>query len=57
MTLPSRPMWRKSSYSDQKDCVEVTLAPQVGVRDTKDREGGQLDLPADAWQAFIRKIV
>jgi hypothetical protein len=50
-------MWRKSSYSDQKDCVEVTLAPQVGVRDTKDREGGQLDLPADAWQAFIRKIV
>lgn len=57
MTLPNRPLWRKSSYSaTQQECVEVALAPKVGVRDTKDREGGQLTVPAGAWQAFVRRI-
>jgi hypothetical protein len=47
--------WRKSSYStDQANCVEITVAPTaVGVRDTKDRDGGTLALPASAWQAFL----
>ncbi|OXM66837.1 DUF397 domain-containing protein [Amycolatopsis vastitatis] len=50
--------WRKSSYSsDQANCVEVTSptssSTTVGVRDTKDREGGHLAVPASAWAAFL----
>lgn len=50
--------WRKSSYSsDQANCVEVTTATSttstVGVRDTKDREGGHLTVTASAWAAFL----
>lgn len=46
--------WRKSSYStNDSNCVEVALAPAlVGIRDTKDRDGGTLVLPASAWTAF-----
>ncbi|WP_177226707.1 DUF397 domain-containing protein [Saccharopolyspora shandongensis] len=46
--------WRKSSRSDEKrDCVEVGFAPGiVGVRDTKDREGGTLAFNRSAWRAF-----
>ncbi|QWF83287.1 DUF397 domain-containing protein [Amycolatopsis sp. CA-230715] len=48
--------WRKSSHSHQEtDCVEVRLAPTVGVRDTKDRAGGQLDVAPAAWVAFTRE--
>lgn len=57
MTLPNRLMWRKSSYSaSQSECVEVALAPTVGVRDTKDREGGVLTIPAAAWAVFTRRV-
>ncbi|MEV6445584.1 DUF397 domain-containing protein [Amycolatopsis sp. NPDC051716] len=57
MTLPNRPTWRKSSYSaSQSECVEVALAPVVGVRDTKDREGGELTIPAEAWAVFTRRV-
>ena len=47
--------WRKSSYSgSETDCVEVAVAPSVvGVRDTKDRDGGALSFPASAWTAFL----
>ncbi|MEV6829797.1 DUF397 domain-containing protein [Amycolatopsis sp. NPDC051102] len=47
--------WRKSSYSsDQANCVEVaTSSTTVGVRDTKDREGGHLTIPTSAWTAFL----
>lgn len=47
--------WRKSSYSsDQANCVEVAaIATAVGIRDTKDREGGHLTVPAPAWAAFL----
>ena len=48
-------MWRKSSYSGGNggSCVEVgTAARVVLVRDTTNRDGGTLSVPADAWQAF-----
>ena len=47
--------WRKSSYSGSEgECVEVAVAPSVvGVRDTKDRDGGALSIPTSAWTAFL----
>lgn len=49
------PGWRKSSYSGNGggNCVEVADdAGRVLVRDTTDRDGGTLSIPADAWRAF-----
>ncbi|MET8851317.1 DUF397 domain-containing protein [Amycolatopsis sp. NPDC004625] len=47
--------WGKSSYStNDSNCVEVSsTSTTVGVRDTKDREGGHLTIPAPAWIAFV----
>jgi polygalacturonase len=47
--------WRKSTYStgDGGQCVEVAdTARVVLVRDTTDRDGATLAIPAGAWQAF-----
>lgn len=54
MTVRGR--WRKSSYSDsQQECVEVALSSAaIGVRDTKNRQGGELALHPAAWHAFVR---
>ena len=51
-------MWFKSSFSQgQANCVEANVQPeQVGVRDTKKREGGTLWFSAEAWNAFLREI-
>lgn len=50
--------WRKSSYSDNdNNCVEIALDPtRVGVRDTKDRDGGQLAVTGGAWRALLATI-
>lgn len=50
--------WRKSTYSgNQGDCVEVAPASEeVLVRDTKDREGGQLSVSGDAWVVFLGSL-
>jgi hypothetical protein len=50
--------WRKSSHSgSQTNCVEVALTSEVvGVRDTKDRGGGTLLVPAAVWQAFVTAL-
>ncbi|OZM72599.1 DUF397 domain-containing protein [Amycolatopsis antarctica] len=53
--------WRKSSHSGGNggECVEVGHAEDaayVGVRDTKDRSGGHLAVPAPAWRAFLRAV-
>jgi hypothetical protein len=51
--------WRKASYSSGNggDCVEVGQAGSaVAVRDTKDREGVTLDVPAEAWRAFAARL-
>ena len=47
--------WRKSSYSGANggQCVEVASDGAVLVRDTADREGAAIGIPADAWQAFL----
>jgi hypothetical protein len=48
--------WRKSSHSSgsQGDCVEVAACPGlVHVRDSKDKDGAQLALGADAWTRFL----
>lgn len=52
--------WRKSSWSNQPsgECVEVGFAADapVGVRDTKDRDGGQLTLEAPAWEGLLANL-
>jgi hypothetical protein len=55
MRIPVGPgNWRKSSRSQNTDnCVEVAVGETVGIRDTKDRRGGQLAVPASGWAAFI----
>lgn len=51
----TRAPWRKASYSgSQQACVEVApVAGYVGVRDTKDRDGGRLAVTSSAWAAFV----
>ena len=58
MTSSTRPLWRKSTYSNgQANCVEVgSAARTVAVRDTKDPDGPALAIPAAGWQAFTRRI-
>ncbi|MFE0027018.1 DUF397 domain-containing protein [Amycolatopsis sp. NPDC059021] len=51
--------WFKSSYSSSptNECVEVAHLPEaVGVRDTKDRDGGTLTVPAAAWATFTTHL-
>ncbi|WP_148589595.1 DUF397 domain-containing protein [Streptomyces sp. WAC01526] len=48
--------WHKSSYSgDSGDsCVEIATCPStVHIRDSKDKGGPQLAVPADAWAVFV----
>jgi len=50
--------WRKSSYSDGNggQCVEVTAAQGVMVRDTADRDGVTLAFTSQAWAAFTATL-
>jgi hypothetical protein len=50
--------WRTPSYSNGTgQCVEVARAIKtIAVRDTKDRDGAVLTVPADAWQRFTRSL-
>ncbi len=47
--------WRKSSFSGENgSCVEIASNPSViMVRDTTNRQGFTLSVPAEAWQTFI----
>ncbi|MFF0061828.1 DUF397 domain-containing protein [Streptomyces sp. NPDC005279] len=52
----TEPAWFKSSYSGSEgdNCVEVADCPEaVRVRDTKDKEGGQLALSRTTWSTFV----
>jgi hypothetical protein len=59
MDGPSALNWRKSSRSGNNggNCVEVADAAQVIlVRDTKNRDGHVLNVPADAWESFTASL-
>jgi Domain of unknown function (DUF397) len=52
--------WRKASYSGGSgtNCVEAAFAEagRVLVRDTTDRDGALLTIPADAWARFTDSL-
>lgn len=50
--------WRKSSYSGtDSNCVEVAPLPgTTGIRDSKDRDGGELRVSRTVWHAFVRSM-
>ncbi|GAB2986747.1 DUF397 domain-containing protein [Saccharothrix stipae] len=48
--------WRKSTRSSASgpECVEIALGPNgVGVRDSKNRTGGELDFGIAQWSRFV----
>ncbi|AWN26899.1 DUF397 domain-containing protein [Streptomyces sp. NEAU-S7GS2] len=48
--------WFKSSYSGSSgdDCIEIATSPTtIHIRDSKDKAGPQLAVPAGAWAAFV----
>ncbi|GGU58046.1 DUF397 domain-containing protein [Lentzea flava] len=48
--------WRKSSYSgatEDDNCVEVSLAHDALVRDSKNPSGGVLTFSSAAWKNFL----
>jgi hypothetical protein len=50
--------WRKSSYSDateEGNCVEVSFAQDVLIRDSKNADAGTLMFSAPAWRAFVQR--
>ena len=50
--------WFKSSYSaTQNECVEVAItSTAIGVRDTKDRNGGTLVFDSTTWSTFLTHL-
>ena len=51
--------WRKSTYSDANggQCVETASADSaIVIRDTADRGGLTLGVPANAWTAFLSTL-
>lgn len=52
--------WRKSTYSTEgtsAQCVEVAaLSDAIGVRDSKDPEGGHLALAPERFAALVQRI-
>jgi hypothetical protein len=51
--------WRKASYSGNGggSCVEAGNVPGgVLVRDTTDRDGAVLSIPAEAWKMFTAAL-
>ena len=52
--------WRTSTYSSsgsQSQCVEIGTAPgRVGVRDSKARDRGHLNVSRTAWTAFVHSL-
>jgi len=52
----SEPSWIRSSFSFANgNCVEVASLPdrEIGIRDSKDREGTVLRFTPDEWRAFL----
>ncbi len=55
---PLSALWRKSSYSGNggQNCVEVAGDGAILIRDTKDRSGVTLAVPAGAWAKFTASL-
>lgn len=54
--MTSERTWRKSTRSNangQGSCVEVSLAQDVLVRDTKNASGGVLAFSTASWRALL----
>ena len=52
-------VWRKSSKSTNQggECVEVAaLANAIGVRDSKNPEGGHLVLTSEAFGRLVQRV-
>jgi len=52
----SGPIWVKSSLSfSNGNCVEVAILPrdEIGVRNSRDRQGAVLKFTPDEWHAFL----
>ncbi|MBM4796520.1 DUF397 domain-containing protein [Streptomyces sioyaensis] len=48
--------WFKSSYSGSSgdDCIEISPSPTtIHIRDSKEKDGPQLAVPAQSWAAFV----
>ncbi|WP_235618578.1 DUF397 domain-containing protein [Embleya scabrispora] len=58
MTEINRAPWRTASYSvDNNNCVEVAPLPSsTGIRDTKDRGRGHLEISAASWGELLKEI-
>ena len=50
--------WRTASHSNgNAECVEVGLAVEtIAVRDSKNRSGAVLAVPAGAWHRFTASL-
>jgi hypothetical protein len=51
--------WRKSSFSQSGNCVEVATVQDdmvVLIRDSKNSSGAILAVPFSAWREFIEAI-
>ncbi|WP_106587136.1 DUF397 domain-containing protein [Murinocardiopsis flavida] len=50
--------WQKSTYSTGGDtnCVEARIADDVHIRDTQNRDLGQLAFSSAEWTALLRDI-
>ena len=56
-TADTRENWRKSSFSGSMgDCIEVSSAGQIKVRDSKVTAGPRLEFSARAWAAFTGNL-
>jgi hypothetical protein len=58
MTTRHYTNWRKSSRSDDGNCVEVARARDgtVGVRDSKDVTGPVLEFDQATWRGFADDV-
>ncbi len=49
--------WRKSSYSNNLECVEVAPTPDTtAIRDSKDPDGPHLTVSPQQWQHFLARV-
>jgi hypothetical protein len=56
-TCPSTLMWRKSSFSESVNCVEVAINDRaVSIRDSKARNNEALSFSSSAWQEFTQAV-